>query len=180
VTLRRVRHGAAGVAALALTGCAAVSMTPTGATATAELRNVNGQPVGTAVFTQVGDVVRIVLEAQGLPAGVKAVHIHEVGACDPPTFTSAGGHFNPLGKQHGSLNPQGAHAGDLANLFVGTDGKGYLETSASQVTLGAGAASLLDANGSALIIHAAPDDFRTDPTGNSGARIACGVIATKK
>jgi Cu-Zn family superoxide dismutase len=161
VTLRRVRHGAAGVAALALTGCAAVSLTPTGATPTAGHRNVNGPPVGPAVFTPVGDVVR-------------------VGACDPPTFTSAGGHFNPLGKQHGSLNPQGAHAGDLANLFVGTDGKGYLETSASQVTLGAGAASLLDANGSALIIHAAPDDFRTDPTGNSGARIACGVIATKK
>ena len=173
------RGAATGVVALLLAGCATVSPTATGATAVAELRSVNGQPVGTALFTQVGDVVRIVLEAQGLPPGTKGVHIHEVGSCEAPTFTSAGGHFNPVGKQHGLLNPQGPHAGDLANIVIGADGKGRLETSASLVTLGSGTNSLLDANGSALIIHAAPDDFRTDPTGNSGARIACGVISKK-
>ena len=173
-------HGAAtSVVALLLAGCASVSPTDIGATATAELRNVNGQPVGTAVLSQVGDVVRIVLEAQGLPPGTKGVHIHEVGSCEGPTFTSAGGHFNPVGKQHGLLNPQGPHAGDLANIVIGPDGKGRLETSASLVTLGSGTNSILDANGSALVIHAAPDDFRTDPTGNSGARIACGVISKK-
>ena len=153
---------------------------PTGTIATSELRSVSGQPVATATLTQVGDVVRIVLEAQGLPPGVKAVHIHEVGACEGPTFTSAGGHFNPLGKHHGLLNPQGAHAGDLSNITIGPDGKGSMETSNQQVTLGAGATSLFDANGSALVIHAAPDDFRTDPTGNSGARIACGAISKKQ
>jgi Cu-Zn family superoxide dismutase len=174
-----VRRGAASIALVMLAGCASLPGSPT-PTATAELRNVSGQPVATATLTQVGDVVRIVLEAQGLPPGVKAVHIHEVGACEGPTFTSAGGHFNPLGKQHGLLNPQGAHAGDLANITIGPDGKGWMETSTQQVTLGPGATSLFDANGSALVIHAAPDDFRTDPTGNSGARIACGAISKKQ
>ena len=173
------RSAVLSVAALLLAGCASVAPTTTGAAAVADLRNVNGQPVGSATLAQVGDVVRIVLEVQGLPPGTKGVHIHEVGSCEGPTFTSAGGHFNPLGKQHGQLNPQGPHAGDLANIVIGPDGKGRMETSAGQVTLGAGTNSLLDANGSALIIHAAPDDFRTDPTGNSGARIACGVISKK-
>ena len=172
-------RAAASVAVLMLAGCAPVAMTASGTTAVAELRSVSGQPVGTATFTQVGDIVRIVLEVQGLPAGTKGVHIHEVGSCEPPTFTSAGGHFNPVSKQHGLLNPQGPHAGDLANIVIASDGKGRMETSASLVTLGSGANSILDANGSALIIHAAPDDFRTDPTGNSGARIACGVISKK-
>lgn len=175
-----MRRGAASIVLVILAGCASLPGSPTGTIATSELRNVSGQPVATATLTQVGDVVRIVLEAQGLPPGVKAVHIHEVGACEGPTFTSAGGHFNPLGKQHGLLNPQGAHAGDLSNITIGPDGKGSMETSTQQVTLGAGATSLFDANGSALVIHAAPDDFRTDPTGNSGARIACGAISKKQ
>jgi len=174
-----VRALAPSVALLLLAGCASMSTSPSGTTATAELRSVGGQPVGTATFTQVDAVVRIVIEAQGLPAGVKGVHIHEVGACEGPTFSSAGGHFNPLGKQHGSLNPQGPHAGDLASITVGADGKGRMETTTELITLGTGASSLFDANGSTLVIHAAPDDFRTDPTGNSGARIACGTISKK-
>ena len=174
-----MRALAPSVALLLLAGCASMSTSPSGTTATAELRSVGGQPVGTATFTQVDAVVRIVIEAQGLPAGVKGVHIHEVGACEGPTFSSAGGHFNPLGKQHGSLNPQGPHAGDLASITVGADGKGRMETTTELITLGTGASSLFDANGSTLVIHAAPDDFRTDPTGNSGARIACGTISKK-
>jgi Cu-Zn family superoxide dismutase len=144
--------------------------------ATAELRTASGASVGTANFTQVGNVVRVVLEARGLTPGLHGVHIHAVGKCDPPDFTTAGSHFNPGTKQHGALNSQGSHAGDLPNLNVGPDGNGRLETATEQITLGSGAASVWDADGSALVVHAAPDDFKTDPTGNSGARVACGVI----
>src|SRR5919109_770598 len=160
---------------LLLAGCA--GMQPAGEnTAKAELGNAAGTHVGTAAFTQAGDVVRIVLEAKGLTPGLHGVHIHAVGKCDPPDFNSAGPHFNPTGKQHGALNPQGAHADDLPNLNVGSDGTGRLETATEQITLGTAATSLFDADGSALVVHAAPDDFKTDPTGNSGARVACGVI----
>jgi Cu-Zn family superoxide dismutase len=117
-----------------------------------------------------------VLEARGVPPGLHGFHIHAVGKCDPPDFSSAGQHFNPTGKQHGALNPAGSHAGDLPNLNVGPDGVGRLETTTEQITLGTGPTSVWDADGSALVLHAAPDDFKTDPTGNAGARIACGVI----
>ena len=158
-----------------LAGCA--GMQPSGDNvATVELRNASGAAVGTANLTQVGNVVRIVLEAKGLTPGLHAFHIHAVGKCDPPDFNSAGPHFNPTGKQHGALNPQGSHAGDLPNLNVAADGSGRLETATEQITLGSGATSLWDTDGSSLVVHAAPDDFKTDPTGNSGARVACGVI----
>lgn len=158
-----------------LAGCA--GMQPSADTAgTAELRNASGASVGTASLTQVGNVVRIVLDAKGIQPGLHAVHIHAVGKCDPPDFNSAGPHFNPTGKQHGALNPQGSHAGDLPNLNVGPDGNGRLETATEQITLGTGTSSLWDADGSSLVVHAAPDDFKTDPTGNAGARVACGVI----
>jgi Cu-Zn family superoxide dismutase len=158
-----------------LAGCA--GMQPTGDNAaTADLRNASGASVGTASLTQVGNVVRIVLDAKGLTPGLHGVHIHAVGKCDPPDFNSAGPHFNPTSKQHGALNPQGSHAGDLPNLNVGADGNGRLETASEQISLATGATSLWDADGSALVVHAAPDDFKTDPTGNSGARVACGVI----
>ena len=158
-----------------LAGCAA--MQPAGeTTATAELRTASGQSAGTVHLAQVGGVVRIVLEAKALPPGLHAFHVHAVGRCDPPDFTSAGPHFNPTNKQHGALNPHGSHAGDLPNLSVGADGTGRLETATEQVTLGAGPTSLWDADGSSLVVHAAPDDFKTDPTGNAGSRIACGVV----
>lgn len=157
-------------------GCAA--MKPAPMTATAELRNAQGQPVGTATLTDVGGGVRVIVEARNLPHGDKGVHIHEVGRCEPP-FTTAGGHFNPGKRQHGLQNPAGPHAGDLPNITIGADGTGRLETVTDRVTLGGGATSLFDADGSAIVIHAAPDDHRTDPAGNSGARIACGVIVRK-
>jgi Cu-Zn family superoxide dismutase len=104
------------------------------------------------------------------------VHIHAVGRCQPPDFASAGGHFNPTGQEHGVLNPRGPHAGDLASVTVGADGRGRLETTTEMVSLLSGPTSILDPDGSALVVHARGDDFRTDPTGNSGDRIACGVI----
>lgn len=164
------------LASLVLAGCAGASTRVADNTARAEMRSAGGQPVGVATFTQVGRAVRVVLEAQGLPPGVKAVHVHAVGKCEGPGFNSAGDHFNPMGKQHGALNPAGPHAGDLPNVTIGADGRGRLESTTELLTLLSGPTSLFDADGSALVVHGAPDDFRTDPTGNSGARIACGVI----
>jgi Cu-Zn family superoxide dismutase len=164
------------VAAL-VAGCATLTQpATTNNTATARVQDASGRAVGTATFTEVSGGVKVLLETNGLPPGPHGVHIHEVGKCEPPGFTTAGNHFNPEAKQHGALNPQGQHAGDLPNLTVGTDGSGRLEAMSTLITLGAGPKSILDADGSALVVHAAPDDFRTDPTGNSGARIACGVI----
>ena len=164
------------MAALLLTaGCAAV-LRPTPLTATAEIKNAKGQAVGTATLAQINNGVRIVVTVSGVPPGEKAVHIHEVGRCDPPAFTSAGEHFNPTRKAHGLKNPAGPHAGDLPNILVDADGTGRLETYSERVTLGSGWNSLLGNDGKTLVIHSAPDDHRTDPTGNSGARLACGVI----
>ena len=174
--LRSITPRAVAVVSLLLAGCAGVGAPPSETTARAELRTASGQAVGTAVFTQVGRGVRVVLEAQGMPAGVKAVHVHAVGRCEGPNFTSAGDHFNPTSRQHGALNPAGAHAGDLPNITIAGDGRGRLESTTELITLLSGMTSVFDGSGSALVIHAAPDDFRTDPTGNSGARIACGVI----
>jgi Cu-Zn family superoxide dismutase len=155
---------------------AALAKTPE---AVAQLADSKGRPVGKATFVQKSDGVHIDIQVQNLPAGKHGVHIHMVGKCDAPEFTSAGGHFNPAGKHHGALNPEGPHAGDIPNLVVGANGKGRLQMVNKNVTLDAGPNTLLDADGSALIIHAAADDEKTDPTGNSGARIACGVLVKK-
>ncbi len=162
---------------LALAGCGGASETRGAApTATAELMDASGRDVGTAHLSEDGEGVRILLEVHGLTAGRKGVHIHETGNCEPPDFKSAGAHFNPAAKQHGTDNPQGPHAGDLPNIEVGKDGTGRLDTTTDRVTLGEGASSLFDADGSALVVHADPDDYKTDPSGNSGDRIACAVI----
>ncbi|MGH7279535.1 MAG: superoxide dismutase family protein [Candidatus Rokuibacteriota bacterium] len=172
-----MRLGIMMMLSLWLAGCAALTQQAgTGATATAELVGSDGAPVGTATLTEVSDGVRIVMEVRSIAPGPHGVHIHDVGRCDRPGFTSAGGHFNPGSKEHGILNPKGAHAGDLPNVTVAADGTGRLETLTNRVTLGSGPTSIFDADGSALVVHAGPDDFRTDPTGNSGNRIACGAI----
>lgn len=110
------------------------------------------------------------IAAQGLSPGEHGLHLHAVGRCDGPAFDSAGPHWNPTGRQHGHLNPEGAHAGDLPNLTASANGHGAINF---LVTGG----SLADADGTALVIHAKPDDYRTDPIGNSGERIACAVLA---
>ena len=167
-----------GAFAVIVAGCAGMA-TSGGASATAAIKNVSGQSVGTATLTEVSGGVRVVLDVHDLPLGEKGVHIHAVGKCDPPEFTTAGGHFNPGGKQHGTLNPQGPHAGDLPNIMIGANSRGRLETVTDRVTVSIGPISVFDADGSALVIHAGPDDLKTDPTGNSGARIACGVIVRR-
>lgn len=163
-------------AATLLAGCAALTQSPGTASATAELRDAGGRKVATARLTEVSGGVRIVIDAAGLPPGPKGVHVHEVGDCAPPAFQSAGGHFNPQRRQHGVLNPQGPHAGDLPNITIAADGTGRLETLTGRITLQPGPSSVFDVDGSTIVIHAGPDDFRTDPAGNSGARIACGII----
>jgi Cu-Zn family superoxide dismutase len=175
--LSRAPLGAGALAPLALAACATLTIpAPPGTRATAELRTADGMVIGTALLTEASDGVRVLVEVRALPPGAKAVHVHEVGRCDPPRFTSAGDHFNPGRREHGLQNPRGPHAGDLPNLSVAEDGTGRLEVTTARITLGIGATSVVDGAGRALVIHSGPDDHRTDPTGNSGARIACGVI----
>jgi Cu-Zn family superoxide dismutase len=131
-----------------------------------------GQSIGSVRTWQTSGGVAFKIYASGLPHGLHGIHVHSVGRCDPPDFASAGPHWNPLGRQHGLNNPAGPHAGDMRNVEV--EANGVLETT---VTLpGASMATLLDADGAALVLHAAPDDYVTDPSGNSGARIACAVL----
>lgn len=146
-------------------------------TAHATLHNAKGEVVAEATLTEHPEGgVKIALKAWDLPPGAHGFHIHAVGKCEPPDFTSAGGHFNPFGKEHGLRNPAGAHAGDLDNLFVEEDGTAEGEWLAKDATLGEGENSLFHPDGTAFIVHAAQDDEVSDPTGNAGARIACGVI----
>ena len=143
----------------------------------AHLSNAEGEEVGTATLTEADGGVRVAVQVSGLEPGPKGFHIHETGRCEPPAFQSAGSHFAPEGRQHGLENPQGPHAGDLPNLPVAEGGSVDTTFVVSGVTLRRGEpASLLDGDGSALVIHASADDNRTDPSGNSGDRIACGVI----
>ncbi len=144
--------------------------------ARAVLKDAQGNAVGTATFSPGKGGVKIAVQVAGLPPGRHGIHIHAAGKCEPPDFKSAGSHLNPLGKKHGLHNPEGSHAGDMPNLLVGDDGKARATFTAKGVTLGEGDGSLFGPAGTALVIHADPDDERTDPAGNSGARIACGVV----
>jgi Cu-Zn family superoxide dismutase len=146
------------------------------ARAHADLKDSTGKNIGSAVLSERGNGVLITVNVKGLPQGLHAVHVHAVGKCDGPAFTSAGGHFNPLSKKHGFKNPDGPHAGDLPDMFVNKDGMGRYEALMESMTLGAGETSVFDADGSAIVVHATADDNVTDPAGNSGDRIACGVI----
>ncbi|MET3472540.1 MULTISPECIES: superoxide dismutase family protein [unclassified Novosphingobium] len=143
--------------------------------ANATLMLASGASAGTAELLQGPDGFRVHVDAKGLPPGVHGIHLHTVGKCDAPGFTTAGGHLNPDGHQHGAENPAGAHLGDLTNLTVGADGTGALDFALRGGADMTGPA-LFDADGTALVIHAAPDDYKTDPSGNSGARLACGVF----
>ena len=160
---------AAVAATAALAGCA----TTTGGaiSAPAALINGDGQAIGTVAVGRDGDTLKLRVVARGLSRGAHGVHLHAVGRCDGPKFDSAGGHWNPTMKQHGHQNPAGFHVGDLGNLDVAENGTVSVELR------GPSAAGVDDADGTALVIHAGTDDERTDPSGNSGGRMACAVIS---
>jgi Cu-Zn family superoxide dismutase len=143
------------------------------------LINSSQQEVGTAMLRQTSDGVLIRIElprnAAGIAPGVHAIHIHEVGRCEPP-FKSAGEHFNPLQKRHGFFDKEGRHLGDLPNIHVPKNEPLTVEVLAPQLTLDSGKTGVFDLDGSALVIHRSADDYRTDPAGDSGDRIACAVI----
>lgn len=144
-------------------------------TVTVAMKGLQGQDLGTVTLTQVGGNLQVKGDLRGLPPGARAIHFHEVGRCEPP-FESAGEHFNPAGTEHGFLDPKGPHAGDLPNIKVRQDGRVLFQVSTSALSLGEGAGSVRDGDGSAIVIHARPDDYKTDPSGGSGDRIACGVV----
>lgn len=170
----RIMMAATAMGALMLGACA---MTGGGAgggdqTAVADLITANGQSVGRATATAVGGDIRLVVEGRNMPPGMHGAHVHTVGRCEAPTFETAGGHWNPTTRQHGMENPAGPHAGDAPNLDVQSDGSGTLTFTLPGGTFD----GLFDGDGSAMMIHAGPDDMKTDPSGNSGGRIACGVF----
>jgi Cu-Zn family superoxide dismutase len=178
----KIAHRTLAVIALALTvsGCRVYYYIPYVTSpppaAAARIVDAGGRGVGQAVLVQERKGVRILIDLTGVAPGTKAVHLHEVGRCDPSSFESAGAHFNPTKAEHGTANPRGPHAGDLPNITVEASGRGHLEVTATRVSLEKGATFLLDADGSAIVVHENADDMRTDPGGGSGARIACGVI----
>ncbi len=176
------------MAILGFTLVALLTLTPLagaeGERASGTLVDGTGQAIGAVQLEQRANGVTIAVTFQGVDVikpGEHGIHLHAVGKCDGPDFTTAGGHFNPTGKKHGTQNPEGAHAGDLPNLVLGPSTatqRGYAYTAtATGVTLSPGPASLFDADGTALVIHANPDDHVTDPAGNSGPRVACAVLA---
>jgi Cu-Zn family superoxide dismutase len=175
--MRILGVGIAAILGLGLAAChddmAVGAPLANGARAVAVLHNADGAEVGRVTATEVAGGLRFTIDAKTLPPGTHGAHVHAVGQCTGPDFASAGGHWNPTGMKHGAMNPQGPHEGDLPNLIIGTDGRGTVGVTIPGATM----AGLLDPDGSALVVHANQDDLTTDPSGNSGARIACGVFA---
>jgi superoxide dismutase, Cu-Zn family len=176
--MRILIWGATTATILGLAGCASTTTGPEAdaPAADASLADATGRTRATATLNQTGSAVTVTITATDMAPGTYGAHVHATGRCDAPEFASAGPHWNPERRQHGRENPQGTHKGDLPNLMVGTDGRGSLEYAIAGAQLASGSNRLLDEDGAALVVHAAPDDYRTDPSGNSGARVACGVI----
>lgn len=174
-------RGAAAAAAAGILAACGAGMGTQGSTQprafSQPIYDAAGQAVGQLTLTQVSSgQVQVRVQATHMPPGVHGTHLHTTGRCDPPGFTTAGPHLNPTSRQHGTRNPAGPHLGDLPNLTVAANGTGTMEaTVAGSMT--PGSAPIFDADGTSLVVHASADDMMTDPSGNSGARIACTVIA---
>lgn len=164
-------------AGTALSACATMNDRDPLPVATGQIARANGTVLGATSITQSSSGLAIMVNVAGMAPGAYGIHVHAVGRCDGPNFTTAGPHWNPSMRQHGRLNPQGSHHGDLPNLVVGADGTGRLTAALAGALTGEG--GLLDMDGASLIIHARPDDELTDPTGNSGDRQACAVLAPR-
>ncbi|KER35711.1 superoxide dismutase family protein [Sphingobium indicum] len=143
----------------------------------AKLLAGDGSSRGEATVTQAADGLHVLVRGQGLTPGMHAVHVHTAGSCTPPDFASAGGHWNPTGHKHGKDNPAGMHMGDMPNMIAGADGAGEMEYVIPGGTVSSGTTPLLDGDGAAVVIHAQADDNKTDPAGNAGGRVACGVLS---
>ena len=141
-----------------------------------EMKDGAGQSIGTATLSESMGMVHIQLDLKGLKAGEHALHVHGTAKCEGPGFTTAGGHFNPAAKKHGLQSAEGPHAGDMDNFTVAADGTAKGMVMAKGISLGTGTNSVFTGGGTALVIHAGPDDMKTDPAGAAGDRIACGVI----
>jgi len=165
------------VSALALTiaACTSIGQIPTQKLASASLQQANSTPAGTAIIAAAGDSITVTVVIAGLPQGVHGLHLHTVGKCEAPSFASAGAHLNPHAAQHGTANPAGSHLGDLPSITANSLGAGTI-TATLRGSRAEVEAALFDSDGTAIVVHANPDDNRTDPSGNSGARIACGVF----
>ncbi|WP_454883397.1 superoxide dismutase family protein [Sphingomonas oryzagri] len=170
---------------VSILGLALIGATPVAAqttvTRTAPIVTQSGVPVGSVTLTDAPGGVLVHLEVIGLTKGWHAVHFHEKADCSDPAFKSAGGHVHTMAMQpsvHGLLNPDATDDGDLPNIYAGIDGRADAELFSSRVALRAGSprANLLDADGSALVIHASPDDYQSQPIGGAGARVACAAI----
>lgn len=161
---------------LALMACATVEQPSSDAVvAQASLTFENGQSAGTVQVRGSGDHLVLDIAVSGVTPGPHGIHLHTVGRCEAPGFTTAGGHLNPGAKQHGAENPMGSHLGDLPNIQVASNGQGKLEVTLHG-TRDEVLAQVFDADGAAVVLHAGPDDYKSDPAGNSGGRIACGVL----
>lgn len=164
------------LAAAILVATTGPSAAKPGASASAELRTAAGEPRASAVLTERKDGVNVEATATGMAPGAYAIHLHESGRCDAPDFTTAGAHWNPMMKAHGFETEGGAHAGDLPNLEIGANGRGRINYLVKGAAIAGGASAVLDADGAAVVIHAKPDDYRSQPSGAAGERIACGVV----